>query len=478
MLTTNSPSNNPSTSCLAISFPNFVPNSAPDFPPNFLLIHQSSSTPTMSLKDLPNELTAAICEITEKDVLMALRLTGKCISISATKSFSDRFLNSFSGFLTAFCLTRLIEICEHKAFGPGVRKIYLASRHIIPDHIDDGMIQCDRLARYRYYTDQDEEVARAQRAVQHCTDRYKDEQALEQEGRATKLLTRAFTALEAWGHGVELSIVPTIQDYDAIFLRLDCIEIGGPDADAYRLTSTFQPCLEAIRVSKMRVRKLDVSVKMWTTNHEELDFDLKTFSQADMKPFSMLTSITFDLKQITSYATVRAMAAIVSQARELETLNLSHCDEAGPSALGIIERWDVQFQLGNNASKSIKSDRIKSLSFSTMSFSKQCLLDFLHNHRNTIKTLRLSRCKLGDGSWHDLIGSMKALLPLLSTLNINYLYDSNSPSDQPLSILGFGETWVKGESKVQAALSAMIRRPLDNQLAPPANEQDEAALNT
>jgi len=113
----------------------------------------------MSLQDLPNELIAAICEIADKNTLMALRLTEKGVSIWATKSFSDRFMTSFSVFLTTLCLTRLAEICEHPSFGPGVRKLYISSRRITPCHIQDLTRQRDYLVKC--YANQIEEIARA-----------------------------------------------------------------------------------------------------------------------------------------------------------------------------------------------------------------------------------------------------------------------------------------------------------------------------
>lgn len=416
----------------------------------------------MSLKDLPNELIAAICEIADKDALMALRLTEKGLSTSATKSFSDRFMTSFSVFLTTPCLTRLAEICEHPSFGPGVRKLYISSRRITPHHI--GYLEGQRDYLIKWYKNRIEEIARAELALQRCRNRYREEEALKQEGGATKLLTRAFTALEAWRHDVELSIVHDIQDFGANFLGSDCFQIRGPNATAYCLTSTFQPCLEAIHVSNMQFRKLDVSVRERSQDRTEVDFNLMSFSKTDLKRFSMLRSIAFGLARLTSHETVLSVAAIVSQARQLEDLHLSHGDKFYIDDQETDRPPHTQFLLGDGALQSVNSDKIKSLSFNSMSFSTQCLLELLDRYRNTLETLQFALCALRDGSWLEVISYMRESLPLLSTLKIYALFDVNPPSDYSTAIAGSRQVSVQGKKKVQAVLRAIIQDPLDDLL--------------
>jgi len=292
--------------------------------------------------------------------------------------------------------------------------------------------------------------------------RYTEEEALKQEGGATKLLTRAFTALEAWRHDVELSIVYEIQDSGANFLGSDCFQIRGPYPDAYCLTSTFQPCLEAIHVSNMQFRKLDVSARELSQDRTEVDFNLVSSSKADMKRFSMLRSITFGLARLTSHETVLSLATIVSQARQLEDLHLSHGDMFDFDVRESARSPHTQFLLGDGALQSVNSEKIKSLSFGSMSFSKKCLLELLDRHRNTLETLEFDWCALRDGSWLEVISYMEESLPLLSTLKITILVEFSPPLHYFTAIAGCGRVSIQGKEKVQAVLRAIIQRPLEN----------------
>jgi len=432
----------------------------------------------MSLQDLPNELIAAICEIADKDALMALRLTNKRTSKPATKSFSDRFMCSLSLVMTAPCLERLTEMCEHPSFGPGVRKIYITHRRMTSYRTKNLLNKRDRLIETAGH--QNEEVTKAKLVVQRCINRYKDEKALKKEGAAIKLLTRAFHALQTWRHAVELYIMSTYkQHHGAIFLGSGYYEPHDHNTTTFDLTSTLQPCLEAVRISKIQFRKFDISVMDWSNNDKERDFTLDSFNEDDMKHFAMLESITFELTWYTSYKTKRAMATIVSQARELEFLHLSHgefhCDFPGSDM-----HQRMQLKLGDNALQSVKSDRLQSVSFTEIHFSKQCLLEFLHLHHNTLKSLRFETCVLCGGSWYEVVSCMQQSLPHLSALNIDRLYDLESYYSYSMAIFGFGregKEWVKGKEKVQAVLSAMIERPLDNPLAPPGNVHDNETLD-
>lgn len=417
----------------------------------------------MSLENLPTELITEICEIVDKKTLMALRLANKRISNSATKSFSDRFMSSLSLILTAPCLERLIEICEHPCFGPAIRKIEITSSRITNTHIEHLVSERTRLIEDT--GDQREGVARAELMLQRCKDRYKDEEALEEDGGATSLLTRAFAALQIWAYDVELSIVPNRYIHDgAIFLYRDCFEFMDSSFLWHCLNRTFQPCLDAIRISRMKFCKLGIESEGGRSkNFGQKNFDLGSFTKEDTKLFSLLRSITSELARTASYDTRQAITTIVSQACELEVLRLSYGDNSFH-----FERWNseglrIQFDLGDDALRSVKSNRIESLSFTQMSFSKQCLMEFLDRHRKTLKTLRLTLCGLRDGLWHEVISYMQKSLPLLNTLSIGRLFNSNYGS-VPRAIAGFGREWVKGEEKVQAALSTMIERPLQNPL--------------
>ncbi|KAH0283579.1 hypothetical protein M436DRAFT_80157 [Aureobasidium namibiae CBS 147.97] len=432
----------------------------------------------MSLEDLPTELIAEICEVADKDALMALRLTKKCISRSATKSFSDQFMSSLSLIMTTPCLQRLIDICEHPFFGPGVRRIFITLRRM-------GLCRFKYLVdRCRYFTKiagrQSEEVAKARLVLRRCTDRFHDEQALEKEGGATELLTRAFCALKTWVSDVELLIVPIYGPHaGAIFLDSNRYEPHDENAKNNSLTSTLQPCLEATRINKMGLSKFDVSVrKGWNTDKKlGLDLNLDSFSEEEMKRFSMLRSITFELSWSVRYKTKRAMATIVSQACELEVLRLSHGD-AYWSRYDNIPR---QLELSRNALQSVKSDRIQSISLTEILFSEQPLLEFLRLHRNSLRSLRLTSCALHHGSWSGVISYLQESLPHPSSLKIERLYDIDSDARKCLAIAGFGgeegRECVEGEEKVQAALSAMIERPLDDPLTPPGDVHDDETLD-
>jgi hypothetical protein len=282
---------------------------------------------------------------------------------------------------------------------------------------------------------------------------------------------------------VELSISPdTSIHHGATFLYPDCYEPQYPDATVAFLTNTLQPCLEAIRISKTRLRKLDVSVEGWVFCGGQLDFNLKRFSKEDLNCFSMLRSITFQLEHHINPSTMRAMISIVSQARKLETLQLSHCSRFFERHIpGRIERSLMQFELGDETLLSVKSGRIKSLSFTNMLFSKQSLLDFLLRFRDTLESLRFACCALRLGSWTEIISCMRESLPLLRSLRVDDLSNAlrqpslRSDLEYRRTILGCGKTQITGEKEVQAALQAMIERPLENPLAP-ENAQDDNAF--
>jgi hypothetical protein len=452
---------------IIVSLPSFLPTHG------IIIFHL-----TMFLQDLPREMIAMICDFADKDALMALRLTDKSISVLATKSFSHRFMTSLSVVMTASCLERLAEICENPSFGPGIRKIYVTPGRIMQHHIET--VVSDWTSLVDDVRAQSEGIAKAELMVRRCMDRYRDEQTFRKKGVATELLTRTFTALEAWRHDVELSISPDTRiHHGATFLYPDCYESQYPDATVAFLTNTLQPCLEAIRISKTRLRKLDVSVEGWAFCGGQLDFNLKRFSKEDLNRFSMLRSITFQLEHHINPSTMRAMTFIVSQARKLETLQLSHCSRFFERHIpGRIERSFMQFELGDDTLLSVKSGRIKSLSFTNMLFSKQSLLDFLLRFRDTLESLRFAYCALRDGSWTEIISCMRESLPLLRSLKVDDLSNAlrqpslSSDFEYRRTILGCGKAQITGEKEVQAALQAMIERPLANPLAP-ENAQDD-----
>jgi hypothetical protein len=415
----------------------------------------------MSLEDLPSELIADICEIADKNVLMALRLTDKRISTSATKCLSGRFMSSFSVIMTKPCLERLIEICEHPSFGPGVRKISITCRSMSDYHIEHLEDERNRLIEED--GDQSEEIARAELMIKRCMDQYKDEEALKKDGEPTTLLTRAFAALKTWRQDVELSILPNPHMHDgAIFLDRDCFQSRDFSRTDYCLRSRFQPCLDAIRISKMNFYKLDIiSSRKRSRNFGQYDFSLDSFSNDDMKRFSMLRSINIELGRRVGYTTMQVVANIVSQAHALQVLHLSH------SSMFVYTEHSIlleHFELGDNALRSVSSDEIKSLSFLTVSFSKHCLLEFLRRHRDTLEALHFVACALRDGSWHEVISYMKESLPLLNTLSIESLVKFIPPTNYSEVIIGFEGTVIKGRVEVQAALQEIVDRPLDNQL--------------
>jgi hypothetical protein len=70
----------------------------------------------MFLLNFPSEVLTMICESAGRDALMALRLTNKSIAGPATKTFASQFMSSLSVVMTAPCLERLVEICEHPTF--------------------------------------------------------------------------------------------------------------------------------------------------------------------------------------------------------------------------------------------------------------------------------------------------------------------------------------------------------------------------
>lgn len=375
--------------------------------------------------------------------------------------------------MTAPCLERLIEICEHRSFGPGVRKIHITPRRMNSHRIEYLVRSHNRLLKRA--GSQDMKLLEADLVVRRCMDRYKDEEALEKEGGAIDLLTQALRALKSWRHDVELSIMPAERHHDvAVFLGGDRYEPHEHNATNFSLTSTLQPCLEATRISKMGLCKLDVSVVRCSYNNDkELDFNLDNFSDEEMKRFSTLRVLTFELTRSISDETKRSMATIVARACELEALHLSH----GNIYYNALDA-NIQFELGDTALQSVKSDKIRSVSLTEMMFSEQCLLEFLRLHRNTLKSLRLTHCALRHGSWHGVISYMQESLPHLSTLNIERLLDVASNASYSLAILGFGrkgKEWVQGEEKVQAALSAIIERPLKDPLVLPKKALENQA---
>jgi hypothetical protein len=305
--------------------------------------------------------------------------------------------------------------------------------------------------------------------IQRCMDRYKDEQTLETQGRANELLAQSFAALEAWNRDVDLSISPgTPRHAGATSLYSLCYV---SDELPSFLTPTLQPCLEAVRLSKMRFCKLDVFLKN-AFSPSLGDFDLESYSKEDMQHFSRLKSITFALERLDGFTSVLAMTAIISQAYKLEVLYLSHCDSFSPShRRGRAEKALLEFELGDNALESIKSDRIKTLSFATMSFSKQCILDLLHKYRYSLKSLRFAECALRDGTWIEVISFVKESLLALRMLNISHLRDATrpepslSPFHYRIAIVGCREKKIKGENQVQEALLRMLKRPYENPLA-------------
>jgi hypothetical protein len=420
----------------------------------------------MSLKDLPSELITHICEVADKNALMVLRLTDKRISTSATKSLSGRFMSSFSVIMTRPCLERLINICEHSSFGPSVRKIFITSCIISKPHIErlaNRLIEEDG--------DQSENIASTDLMIKRCMDQHHDEEALKKEGGPTILLTQAFTALKTWRYDVELSILPNPHVYDGVtFLYRDCFDFRRTNS---RLGSTLQPCLDAVRISKMEFCKFyNLRRRDFLGIFAHDDFNLDSFNKEDMECFSMLKSITSELPRQTSDKTVRAMATIISQARELEVLHLSGRDcfaDSGPETT-------IRCELGDNALRSVKSHRIKALSLTEMMFSKQCLLESLVRYRNTLESLRFAHCALRDGSWYEVLSYMKDSLPLLTTLNIEFLYKLNWWRNSE-AIVGSKETLIKGKVEVQAALQAIIERPLDDPLARHPDVQDDEAPN-
>jgi hypothetical protein len=434
----------------------------------------------MSLKGLPSAVLTMICGSADKNTLMTLRLTDKNISIPATKSFSDRFMNSVSIIMTKACLERLIELCEHPSFGPGIRKIYINSGRMTQGHIQSLVIKLNRLIDD--YDPGSEQMARVELLTQRCKDRYNDEHTLTDEGRAAELLTQAFYALETWGHDVELAILPRVYTNDnTIFLDLDCDESLHFDSTLTCLANTLQPCLDAIRISRIEFCKLCVKVKKFATSLEELHFSLDNFSKEDMERFSSLKSLTFELDFAASHPATRAIARIVSQAQELEVFHLSHGDQFPIFHESEGGDTPLRFEFGDNALRSVKSDRIKSLSFTKTSFSKHCLLDFLQKYRNTLETLRFAECALRDGSWTEVISYMRKSLPHLRVLNINSLDDAvrQTPSSPDyilsVSVVGFGKIPVKGEDEVQAVLQAMTGSPLYDPLASEVTEDDETS---
>lgn len=415
----------------------------------------------MSLNDLPGELIAMICETADKNALMTLRLTDKRISTSATKCLSERFMGSFSVIMKAPCLERLIDICEHPSFGLGVRKISITCRSMHEDHIKHLVSKRNRLIEND--GDQSEEIASLELMTKRCMDQYKDEEALKKDGGPTTLLTRAFTALETWRQDVELTIIPNPHVHDgAIFLYRDSFESQDFIRTDCCLKSRFQPCLDAIRISKMNFCKLDIiSSRDRSRSSGQYDFSLDSFSDDDMKRFSMLRSLNFELGRRVGYTTMQAAASIVSQARALQVLHLSH------SSMFIYTKHSIlleQFELGDNALRSVSSDGIRSLSFLTVSFSKQCLLEFLRRHRNTLEALHFVACALRDSSWHEVISYMKESLPLLNTLSIESLVKFIPPTEYSEVIIGSEGTMIKGKVEVQAALQEIIERSLDDQL--------------
>jgi hypothetical protein len=199
-----------------------------------------------------------------------------------------------------------------------------------------------------------------------------------------------------------------------------------------------------------------------------------------MKQFPKLTSITFVLERLDNFDSMKAMSAIVSQARKLEVLHLSHCDTFSPNGRRERPEWSLtEFRLGDKALQSVKSDRIQSLSFTTMSFSKQCILDLLHRYRNTLKSLRFAQCVLQDGSWIEVISYMKKSMPALGMLNIGRLYNAirRDPSDPHFTyrtvVVGCGEKKIRGENEVQAALIRILKHPHIDSLALISNSEKE-----
>jgi hypothetical protein len=120
-----------------------------------------------------------ICESANRDALIALRLTNKSISSPATKTFASQHLSSLSVIMTAPCLERLVEICEHPTFGPEVRRICITSSRMTHDHIKELMDRWNDLIDYSD-GDHSSEITWTEVMIHRCMDRYKDEQTLEQ----------------------------------------------------------------------------------------------------------------------------------------------------------------------------------------------------------------------------------------------------------------------------------------------------------
>jgi hypothetical protein len=399
-------------------------------------------------------------------------------------------LNNVSIILTAPCLERLIEICEHPTFGPGIRKLY-----ITPGRMTQICIR-DLMSKWHTLLDDvgahSHQMKRLEVMVHRCMDRFRNQEKLRMQGGAIELLTRAFSALKAWKHDVALCFTPDTLMYGVTtFLYSDCYEFQPQAAVPFFLTSTLQPCLEAIRSSKMNFCELEIPKKIgWcSTDFEELDIDLESFKEEDLNCFSMLTSITFALERRVNYTSVQAITAIISQARKLEVLHLSHGDKFFD--IDTSERTKhspTEFELGDDALQSISSDRIRSLNLTTMSFSKQCFLDLLQRNRDTLGALRLDHCALRDGSWTEVLSYVREALPLLRILNIGEMYYTTreTPVDLHLSygvaMFGCGETPFEGKEKVQMALQAMIKWPYrtifaeHTELASVQDDEDEWTL--
>ncbi|KAH0362927.1 hypothetical protein KCU65_g7732, partial [Aureobasidium melanogenum] len=431
----------------------------------------------MSLAYLPNELLAMICDYSDKHALKALRLTNRRISIQATTELAKRFKGHLAVLMTTQSLESLIALCEHPVFGPAVSKIHVTFSRVHQERVAYLEAKRNWLIKTRTI----DEYSRVHHKLRCCKRRAKNEAELQKSGKAVELLTRAFSALQPYRTFVELMICSDhIRFYDkTTLLGCDCHVEENTIIESCP-GSTIQLCLEAIRRSQMDFYSFHWYIDKKSITSAEMSFNLKTFSAEDMRVFRTLNMFAYSAQGCVPDSASLSISSILLNATALDVLTLSHNNHLQVRDSKPFETPSKKFEMGDYTLWALRSDRLFNVNLTCMAFSKQCLLDFLNHHKDTIMWLTLRNCTLRNGSWREVISYVKDNLSLMKRLKLKCLFDAGprTPRGSYLShgpaVLGMGSTRIEGKEEVQEVLEAIIERPLEDPTAPEDETDDES----
>ncbi|KAI5247381.1 hypothetical protein E4T42_05998 [Aureobasidium subglaciale] len=315
-----------------------------------------------------------------------------------------------------------------------------------------------------------EQAVAAKVTLQRCLKRSVDEYELGKSGAATDLISQAFTALQTYRTSVALHISSGTWtdwdlDHDTILLDWDGYDGHEPISDNCPKT-TIQPCLEAIRRSKLQFTKLDLEIDEESSEATEREFNLDDFDEEEMEVFSALKSAKFEADWPLHDSCLQSVSKIISCAKDLKAVQISNFVDFGDPEEGEHVATSLEeFEAGDHALKSIVSDHITDLTIESLPISKESIFELLNKYRDTLRTLIINGCAMKNDSWIDIIEWIKENLQSLSLLEITDLYEARQQANTgpyltyEIAVCGTPGAQI-GMAKIQAALQTILDDPL------------------